>query len=79
MIKFVHYAMRADKKPYLKERYAVKDISPDDITDGLKGLDLEEGDIALYIIEQYGDGKDSKEVEKKVENAISVLKVLHKV
>ena len=78
MIKFVHYAMRADEKALPKERYAVKDISPDDITDGLKGLDLEEGDIALYIIEQYGDGKDSKKVEKEVENAISVLKVLHK-
>ena len=78
MVKFVHYAMRADDKVLPKERYAVKDIEPDEITEGLKGLDLEEGDIALYIIEQYGDDKDSSKVEKEVKNALEVLRILHK-
>jgi len=77
MIKFVHYAMRSDNKALSPDIYDIKDMEPDDITDGLQGLDLQEEDIALYIIEQYGDGKDSKAVEKKVKTAIEFLELLY--
>ena len=76
MVKFVHYAMRNDNKALNPSIYSVKDMKPDTITDGLMGLDLEVEDIPLYIIEHYGDGKDSKKVEKKVKAAMSMLELL---
>ena len=77
MAKFIHYAMRADDKTLPKKLWAIKDMKPDDITDGLTGLDLEDEDIALYIIEHYGDGKDSKPVEKKVKAGMQMLELLY--
>jgi len=76
MVKFVHYAMRSDNKALKPSIYSVKDMEPDTITDGLMGLDLEVDDIPLYIIEHYGDGKDSKKVEKKFKAAMSMLELL---
>jgi len=76
MIKFVHYAIREDDKALPKEAYSIKDMKPDDITDGLTGLDLEVDDVALYIIEHYGDGKDSKKVETKVKAAMNMLELI---
>lgn len=76
MVKFVHYALREDKEPLPEEVYAIKDMQPDDITYGLDGLDLEVDDIGLYIIEHYGDEKDSKRVEKAVESAMEMLELL---
>ncbi len=76
MLKFVHYAMREDNKALSKEVLAIKDMQPDTITEGLMGLDLEVDDIPLYIIEHYGDGKDSKKVEKKVKAAMDMLELI---
>ena len=76
MIKFVHYAIREDNKALSKEIYQIKDMKPDNITDGLTGLDLEVDDVALYIIEHYGDGKDSKKVESKVKSALNMLELI---
>ena len=76
MMKFVHYALRNDNKALSPELLAIKDIEKDDITEGLDGLDLESDDISLYIIEHYGDGKDSKKVEKKVKAAMEMLDLL---
>ena len=76
MVKFVHYALRADDKALPDEVYEIKDMKPDEITQGLKGLDIESDDIALYIIEHYGDGKDSKRVEKEVNKAMEMLELL---
>ncbi len=76
MIKFVHYAIREDDKALPKEAYSIKDMKPDDITEGLTGLDLEVDDVALYIIEHYGDDKDSKKVESKVKAAMNMLELI---
>ena len=76
MVKFVHYAMREDNKALSPDILAIKDMEPDTITQGLMGLDLESDDIALYIIEHYGDGKDSKKVEKKVKAAMDMLELI---
>ena len=76
MVKFVHYAMREDSKTLSDDLLSIKDMKPDTITRGLDGLDLEVDDIALYIIEHYGDGKDSKKVETKVKSALDMLELL---
>jgi len=76
MVKFLHYAIRADDKTLSPDIYSVKDMEPDDITGGLKGLDLEVDDIDLYIIEHYGDGKDSNKVKSKVKAAMSILELI---
>tara|TARA_R110002012_G_scaffold138417_1_gene293628 strand:- start:896 stop:3418 length:2523 start_codon:yes stop_codon:yes gene_type:complete len=77
MVKFVHYAIREDSKSLSPDIYSIKDMEPDDITEGLKGLDLEVDDIALYIIEHYGDGKDSNKVESKVKSAMNILELIY--
>ena len=76
MLKFVHYALRDNDETLPDDVYSIKDMSKDDITVGLTGLDLEADDVALYIIEHYGDGKDSKAVEKKVKSALDMLELL---
>jgi len=76
MVKFVHYALRDDNKALSADIYSVKGMQPDTITEGLRGLDLESDDIALYIIEHYGDGKDSKKVESKVKAAMDMLELI---
>tara|TARA_R100000149_G_C5879417_1_gene143900 strand:+ start:1449 stop:3947 length:2499 start_codon:yes stop_codon:yes gene_type:complete len=76
MVKFVHYALRNHNNALTAETLSIKDMEPDSITEGLMGLDLEEDDIALYIIEHYGDGKDSKKVESKVKAALDLLQLV---
>ena len=76
MVKFVHYALRNDNKPLSREVLSIKDMEADTITGGLMGLDLESEDIGLYIIEHYGDGKDSKKVESKVKAALDILELI---
>ena len=76
MVKFVHYALRSDNKALSKDILAIKDMQSDTITEGLDGLDLEADDIGLYIIEHYGDDKDSREVEGKVKAAMDILETI---
>lgn len=59
---FIHWALRSDKK------------SRDDFTEGYPGLDMEYDDIPDFIIDHYGDGKDTKRVEAKVRAAKESLK-----
>jgi len=77
MAKFVHYALRESKNALSERVWNIKDMEPDTITDGYPGLDLEVDDIPLYIIEQYGDGKDSKKVETAVEEALDMLEMFY--
>jgi ATP-dependent DNA ligase len=77
MVKFLHYAIRTDDKALSPAIYNIKDIEPDEITDGLQGLDLEVDDLDLYIIEHYGDGKDSNKVKSKVKAAMSILELIY--
>jgi len=77
MVKFVHYAIRDDDKTLSDDALSVKDMEPDSITRGLTGLDLEVDDVALYIVEHYGDGKDSKKVESKVKAAFDMLELIY--
>jgi len=77
MAKFLHYALRDGNDALPEKVWSIKDMQPDEITDGFPGLDLEVDDVALYIIEQYGDGKDSKKVESKVSSALDLLEMFY--
>ena len=77
MAKFIHYAIRVSKNALPEKAWNIKDMEPDEITDGFPGLDLEVDDVGLYIIEQYGDGKDSKKVESKVNEGMDILEMLY--
>ena len=76
MVKFIHYALRSDNTTLSDELYEIKDMEPDDLTAGMEGLDISPKDIPLYIIEHYGDGKDSKKVESKYNAALNILKLI---
>ena len=76
-IKLVRYNSKVIADPFAEMfKGSVKDMQPDTITEGLMGLDLEVDDIPLYIIEHYGDGKDSKKVESKVKAALDMLELI---
>jgi len=77
MAKFVHYALRMGNDALPEKVWSIKDMEPDTITDGYAGLDLEVDDIPLYIVEQYGDGKDSKKVDTAVEEALDMLEMFY--
>jgi len=73
MVKFIHYAIRSDDKALSGKFYESKELQPDEITNGLDGLDLEVDDVPLYIIEHYGDDKDSRKVESQYKKAKAIL------
>ena len=79
-VKFIHYAIRSDDDALSEDCYESIEFQADDITDGLEGLDLQVKDIPLFIIEHYGDDKDSKKVETKFKQALKSLEkaYLHK-
>ena len=72
--KFIHYAIRSDDDALSEDSYKSIEFQADDITDGLEGLDLQVKDVPLFIIEHYGDNKDSKKVESKFKEALNSLK-----
>ena len=74
---FVHYALRSHSNPVPKKAWQEAELKPDEITQGYMGLDLEEKDIPLYIIEHYGDDKDSRRVQGKFREALQLLEKVY--
>lgn len=72
-VKFIHYAIRSDDDALPEDFYESMEFQGDDITDGLEGLDLQVKDIPLFVIEHYGDNKDSKKVESSFKQALKLL------
>ena len=72
--KFIHYAIRSTDDALSEDCYESIEFQGDDITDGLEGLDLQVKDVPLFVIEHYGDDKDSKKVETKFNQAFKLLK-----
>ena len=71
---FLHWCMRRGKNAFpnrVWENYLPKG---DQITDGYGGLDLHSKDIPLYIMEHYGEKKDTQGVKAKVKASMSLLK-----
>jgi len=77
MIAFLHYAIRSETLPIKDKAWKEQGLKPDEITSGYKGLDLKVDDIALYIMEHYGEGKDTERVESKVDAAMKKLEKLY--
>jgi len=79
-VKFIHYAIRSDDDALSEDCYESIEFQADDITDGLEGLDLQVKDVPLFIIEHYGDDKDSKKVESNFKKALKLLEAafMHK-
>ena len=77
MVKFIHYAIRRDTDSLPSKAYESSNIEPDDITEGLEGLDLEVSDVSLFIIEHYGDDKNTKKVDSKVKQGLAKLKEVY--
>jgi len=76
-VKFIHYAIRSDDDALSEDSYESVEFQADDITDGLEGLDLKVKDIPLFVIEHYGDDKDSKKVETKFKQALKTLEKIY--
>ena len=75
LIAFLHYALRSHSKALPNKAWDTKNLDPDEITDGFMGLDLDENDLGLYIIEHYGkEDEDNKRIESKVKNGLKTLK-----
>jgi len=74
---FIHYALRSHSNPLPKKAWKESKLKPDEITQGYMGLDLEERDIPLYIIEHYGDDKDSRRVQGKFKEALGILEEVY--
>ena len=72
-IKFIHYAIRSGDDALPSKLYNKLEYQEDAITDGLEGLDLSLDDVPLFIIEHYGDDKDSKKVLSKFKSALAEL------
>ena len=71
---FIHWAIRTDKRALSIDFWESHAPKGDVITDGYVGLDLHLGDIPSYIIEHYGEGKDTKAVKPKFKGALALLK-----
>jgi|TARA_B100000035_G_scaffold211741_1_gene181369 hypothetical protein len=70
---FIHYALRAHSMPLPESAWKKHNLSPDEITQGAMGLDLEVKDIPLYISEHYGDDKNTKRIKTKFKSMLSLL------
>ena len=73
MAHFLHWAIRSGKESLSDDDWGISDTKPDEITGGHAGLDLEVEDVGAYIIEHYGDGKDTKRVKGKLKAANKLL------
>jgi len=74
---FIHYALRTHAHSIPSASWEAKDLRPDAITEGAMGLDLRMGDIPIYIIEHYGDDKDTSKVKSKFKGALNLLREVY--
>ena len=75
---FIHWASRTGNKTLSDEEWAISGVKPDKITGGYDGLDIDLKGMVAYIIEHYGDEKDSKEVKSKFNAALKLLEQSYK-
>ena len=74
---FIHWALRKDKNALSIEVWENYLPKGDEITDGYDGLDIHSKDIPLYIMQHYGDKKDTRHVKSKVKGAMSLLENIY--
>ena len=71
--KFIHWAIRNHDKSLSDGAWEKNDLEPDNITEGYKGLNLSKKDVIDFIVEHYGDGKDTKRIKGKYKAAAKLL------
>ena len=77
LAKFIHWAIRNHDKSFSKEAWEKNDLEPDTITEGYRGLNLAPKDVVDFIVEHYGDGKDTKRIEGKFKAAENLLEKIY--
>jgi len=75
--KFIHWAIRNHDKSLSDDAWKKKDLEPDNITEGYKGLNLAEKDVVDFIVEHYGDNKDTKRIKGKYKAARKLLEEIY--
>ena len=75
--KFIHWAIRIHDKSLGDAAWEKKDLEPDTLTEGFKGLNLAEDDVMDFIVEHYGDGKDTKRITGKFKAARKLLEEIY--
>jgi len=75
--KFIHWAIRIHDKSLSDKAWEIKDLEPDTISEGYKGLNLAEKDVIDFIVEHYADGKDSKRIGGKYKAARKLLEEIY--
>jgi len=71
---FIHWAMRSSENALSNDYWQEFTKDGDLITDGYKGLDITIKDIPSFVIEHYGDDKNTQSVKTKFDGALSLLK-----
>ena len=75
--KFIHWAIRNHDKSLSDDAWKKNDLKPDTITEGYKGLNLAEKDVVDFIVEHYGDDKDTKRIKGTYKAARKLLEDIY--
>ena len=75
--KFIHWAIRIHDKSLGDAAWEDKDLEPDTLTEGFKGLNLAEDDVMDFVVEHYGDDKDTSRVTGKFKAARKLLEEIY--
>ena len=70
---FIHWATRNTKFALKDEEWAAKDLTPDEISEGWAGLDLQSEDLVAFIATHYGDDEDTSRIKTKFNGAMKLL------
>ena len=75
---FIHWALRGDKNALPIQVWEEYSSKGDTITDGYIGLDLVERSIPEFIIEHYGDEKNTQSVKVKYGSALKLFEKIYR-
>ncbi len=70
---FIHWATRNTKFAVKREKWENNQLTPDEISEGWEGLDLELGDLVAFISTHYGDDEDTSRLKTKLNGATKLL------
>ena len=70
---FIHWAIRTHSKSLSDKAWSSNDLDADSLTEGYDGLNLAEDSVVDFIVEHYGDGKDTQRVASKYKHARKLL------
>jgi len=70
---FIHWATRNTKFALKDEEWGAKDLTPDEISEGWAGLDLQSEDLVAFIATHYGDDEDTSRIKTKFNGAMKLL------